>query len=335
MQGFPALSPDYLQHATQVLSQAKRRIRQDRATRRATVAMAVLFAILFSAVLALETAMAAMMFSLLEVEVMGHVVSGAAFGLLVPVVIGAAHVQKHRDNDLLTRLWMGRLASIGILLFVLGVSSMVGFSAWQAAQDAMADYASGPTGMLGRQGLPDPNGSAAGDAETGFGAVPQTLLFLGLSFGMIISVYFASFCLGQVLHCWAVLCAPSLAGKDAIAKINEVQGYVKALHQMIAADTAVRGALPKDLKQRFAREAGQLCQSIGQNKLKAAARKFHPLRSDGPLAHATDDPEADALPARFVLEKDFVQHMGTQLGATSAAHILRVLETNTDQGTNL
>lgn len=344
MQGFPALSPDHLQRVTTVLAQAKRLGRQNRAKRRATTAEGLVFAILFAAVLSLKSFLAAMMFSLLEIEVMGHVVSGAGFGLLVPVVIGAAHVQKHHDHDPLTRLWMGRLASIGILLFVLGISSMVGFSAWQAGQDAMSDFANGPSGMLGAQSLQvqmvlgtasgATSGVASADTGSGIGALPNTLLFLGLSFGMIISVYFASFCLGRVLQYWALLCQPPLSNKAATAKINEVQRQIKALHQLITAEKVARLALPKDLKQRFAREAGQLCQSIAQTKLAVAARKFDPLRHDGPLAHAARDPAAEELPTRFTSEEDFAQHMGAQLGATSAAHILRVLNHNTDQGKN-
>ena len=194
MQGFPAMSPSHLQHATKVLSQARGNIRRNAVQRRASIAEALAFLILFGAVLAVETGMAAMMFSLLEVEVLGHVVSGTAFGLLVPVVIGAAHVQKHRDRDLLTRLWMNRLASVGILLFVLGISSMVGFSAWQAAQESMADFAAGPSGMLGAQNLFEPPAQSDASGDTDIGAAPNALLFLGLSFGMIISVYFASFC---------------------------------------------------------------------------------------------------------------------------------------------
>jgi len=323
----------HLQHATKVLSRGKGKLRQDAAQRRATIAVTLVFLTLFSAVLALETAMAAMMFSLLEVEVLGHVVSGAAFGLLVPVVIGAAHVQKHRDRDWLTNAWMGRMASIGILLFVLGISSMVGFSAWQAAQEAMMDFNSGPTGMLGGQNLIDPSAlTGTGDAENGFGFVPQALLFLGLSFGMVISVYFASFCLGRVLQGWAAITAPSLAGKGAVAKINEVLGHIKALHHVINADKAARQRVPKDLKQRFAREAGQLCQRVAQAKLAAAERKFHPLRAEGPLAHAARDDAADALPARFTSAEEFLKHMSAQMKATSAPHILRVLGSNQDQG---
>lgn len=332
MKGFPALSPTHLQHATKVLSKARQKIRLDSAKRRSAVAETVVFLILFGAVLALETGMAAMMFSLLEVEVLGHVVSGAAFGLLVPVVIGAAHVQKHRDGDWLTRAWMNRLASIGVLLFVLGVSSMVGFSAWQAGQDTMSDFASGPTGMLGGQTVFDPQPQTDANSDNGFGAVPNLLLFLGLSFGMIISVYFASFCLGRVLQCWAFLSKPPLSDKAAVAKINDVQRQIKALHRLINADEAARLALPNDLKQRFAREAGQHCQRAAQGQLAAAARKFHPLRNNGPLAQAANDQKAEALPARFTTEDEFLKHMTAQLGATSADHILRVLDTNPDQG---
>lgn len=323
----------HLQHTTKVLSRARGKLRQDAARRRAAIAEALVFLIFFGAVLALETAMAAMMFSLLEVEVLGHVVSGAAFGLLVPVVIGAAHVQKHRDRDWLTTAWMGRMASIGILLFVLGISSMVGFSAWQAAQDAMMDFNSGPTGMLGGQNIIDPSalsGTDAGGAEEGFGFISQALLFLGLSFGMVISVYFASFCLGRVLQGWAAITAPSLTGKGAVAKINEVLGHIKTLHHLINADKAVRQRVPKDLKERFAREAGQLCQRVAQAKLAAAERKFHPLRTEGPLAHAARDDAADALPARFTSAEEFLKHMSAQMKATSAPHILRVLNATQD-----
>ncbi|MEO1747728.1 MAG: hypothetical protein AAFR27_03760 [Pseudomonadota bacterium] len=258
----PALTTAHLQDTTKVLAQAKRAVHRESAKRRSAMEQLIIFTALFFAVLAIETTMAAMMFALLEVEILGHMVSGAAFGLLVPIVIGAAHVRKHVDGDWLTSRWMSGLASLGILLFLVGLSSMVGFSAWQAGQDALNDFATGPTGMLGGQNLFDPNVQAGGDGDAGLGWLPNAMLFVGLSFGMIISVYFASFCLGRVLTCWAVLAVPAVPRKAALEKIKEIQGQIKALHRMIAADMVARAGLPKDPKQRFAREVGHLCQAV-------------------------------------------------------------------------
>lgn len=331
MRSLPALTTAQLQDTTKILAQAKNAIHQQSAKRRSAMEQVIIFFSLFMAVLAIETTMAAMMFALLEVEILGHVVSGAAFGLLVPIVIGAAHVRKHVDGDRLTRSWMSGLASIGILLFVLGVSSMVGFSAWQAGQDALTDFATGPTGMLGGQSLFE--AATATDDTTAFAAVPNTMLFVGLSFGMIISVYFASFCLGRVLKCWALLNTPAVPRKDALDKIGEIQKQIKILHRKIAADKVARSRLPQDPKQRFARQVGHLCQAAASRHLAASARKFHPLRGeDGLLAHAGTDKAAEALPAHLASEQAVAQHLTAQLSSTSAAHVLRVLNNNPDQG---
>ena len=135
-----------------------------------------------------------------------------------------------------------------------------------------------------------------------------------------------------MLQCWAKIVELTVTSKAALSKINEVQGQIKALHHLITADKATRLAEPKDLIERFAREVGQLCQSVSRTQLAAASRKFDPLKANGPLAHAARDKTADALPARFTREEEFVQNVTAQLGATSAAHILRFLNNNPDQG---
>ena len=81
---------------------------------------------------------------------------------------------------------------------------MVGFSAWQATRDSASVVASDPTGMLGARAVDTQAQTSSGIANW-IGVIPNGLLFLGLSFGMIITIYFATFCLGRFLQAFNLL----------------------------------------------------------------------------------------------------------------------------------
>ena len=307
-----------------VLSALEHDMRMTTHRRRVAVFVGGLFATIFLVLLIGETLFATLMFSIISVEVLGKVISGAAFALMVPTVIFAAHVKIHYEGDHFTEMWLKKLSGIGVLLFALGMSLMVGFSAWQAARDAVAIVATGPTGMLGNR-LVDAQPEASTGIASWISMIPNGLLFLGLSFGMIITIYFASFCLGRALQAFNLLTQTPPTPKKLKSTVVEIKGEMTIFRSLQIDDDAARWKLPLDLKHKFARVAFHACWKVSQAKLAAARRKFDPLRMDDPLAAAFHDADAQSIPNRFEDEESFCRHMADMMDQMRIHNLLRIL----------
>lgn len=316
--------PDGLDKFQIVLSGMEHEVSMAEHRRRVAVLVGLVFSVVFLVLLVGETLFATLMFSIISVEILGKVVSGAAFALMVPTVIFATHVKVHYEADHFTAMWLKKLSAIGILFFVLGLSLMVGFSAWQAARDAVSVVDAGPTGMLGGRAIGDSEAETSGLAGW-VGIIPNGMLFLGLSFGMIITIYFASFCLGRALQAFNLLTQTPPVGKEVKAKIKAIKPELTALRSLQNDDDAARWKLPLDLKNKFAREAHHASWKVLQSKLSAARRRFDSTRMSDPLAIAFHDPEVDGIPNRFKDEESFCRHMADQMDQMRIHNVLRVL----------
>lgn len=292
--------------------------------RRMAVITGIVCAMMFTVLIGGETLFATLMFSIISVEVLGKVVSGAVFALMVPTVIFGAHIKLHHESDHFTKSWLKKLSGVGILFFVLGMSLMVGFSAWQASLDAVSVIDAGPTGVLGGRAVGATEVEASG-ITSWIAAIPNGLLFLGLSFGMIITVYVASFFLGRALEAYNLLTLTPPVGKEVKNAITLIKSDIVALRSLQNDDDVARRKLPFDLKHRFAREAHNACWKVLQSKLGAARRKFNTERINDPLAIAFNDPEVEGIPNRFVDEESFDRHMADQMDQMRIHNVLRIL----------
>lgn len=312
---------DGLERTVMMLASLAHEVKMVSHRRRVEIFNFTFFASIFVALVAGETLFATMMFTIIQIEILGVAFSGAAFAMLVPTVIGAAHVRMHHEGDHFTRWWLRKLSGIGILIFAVGVSLMIGFSAWQAAQDAMSAISSGPTGSLGGQQVD------AGDGGSGIagwiGMIPSSMLFLGLSFGMIITINFASFCLGRALESFNVLTLTPSIGEEVKALIESLTGKIGSFRKLLDADADANRKLPFDIQSKFAREAAHAGWKIVQVKLAAVRRKF---RQEGdPLADTIRDPEAETISAGFMTEEAFTRHLADQMDVLRMHNVLRVL----------
>lgn len=317
-------NPDGLERTTALLASLQHEVNAEILRRQVLVFQLVSFGAMFIALVAGETLFATMMFSIIEIEILGTTFSGAAFALLVPSVIGYAHVRLHHEGDHFIDLWLKRLSGLGILIFAIGMSMMVGFSAWQASQDAVNAIASGPTGTFGGEVV-------GGDAPASSGIVgwiaviPNSLLFLGLSFGMIITISFASFALGRALVAFNMLTLTPRIGEDVRQLITSAGEKIAALRSLRDEDDADLCKLPFDLKVKFAREAANAAYALGQAKVAAARRTFDPVRGNDPLIAVIGDPVAGSIPHNVKTEQDYARHMAEQIDIMRAHNVLRLL----------
>ncbi len=288
---------------------------------RAMAVQMVFYGTLFLLIVTIETLFATLLFSIIEVEVLGTAISGTAFAMMVPAVIGMVHVKLHNEGDHFTRWWLSTLSSIGIPLFCLGLSVSLGFAAWQAAEDAVGALTSAPRGTLGSQQIiAEP--SASTDVAEWLAIVPNTLLFLGLSFGMIISVALASHCLGKALvafNVWTQVPRISPWVREKVAVLLEM---IADLREALEEDRAARLALPLDLNLTYARKAAHACLIVVLRKLDAARRRFAAGRGKDAMTVVFPDAEAEAIPASFSTEAAFKRHMAEVLDSTRVHNLL-------------
>lgn len=315
-------TPNGLAPLTMMLSALIHEIRMIAHRRRVAAFNLALFGMLFTGLVMGETIFATMMFSIIQIEILGVQFSGAAFAMLVPTVIGAAHVRMAHEGGHFTKWWLRKLSGIGILVFALGVSLSIGYSAWLAAEDALSAVTTATTGMLGSQKI-DVSGGGTSDIAGWIGIIPNSMLFLGLSFGMIITINFASFCLGRALEAFSVLTLTPAISKEVTDLIEALMRKIATLRKLIDADAAARRKLPYDVKMKFAREAAHAGYEVVQIKVAAARRKFRQMND--PLAELMPDPEAETISSSFTTEEDFTRHLTDQFDEIRIHNLLRVL----------
>ena len=289
--------------------------------RRMMAAHVAFFGSIFLGIVTGEALFATLLFSIIAVEVLGVSVSGAAFALMVPAVIGMVHVKLHHEGDHFTRWWLSTLSGIGIPLFCLGISLSLGFAAWQAAEDAVGAISNGPSGMIGNQQIETAPSTSTGIADW-LSAIPNALLFLGLSFGMIISIALASFCLGRALIAFNVLTQTPRSGSWVQQTVAVVTKQVVDLNVLREADSAAWAVMPADLKLSFCNKGAHECRTAGLRKLNAARRKFASGRIGDPLAAAFPDADAESISSKFSTEAAFKRHMADVLDATRVHKLL-------------
>lgn len=280
------------------------------------------FGVLFIALVTGETLFASMIFAIIQVEILGQIFSGAAFAMIVPTVIGSVHLLVHREGDHFTKWWLKKLSAIGVFIFAIGLSSMVGFSAWQAAQDAAGVISDGATGTIGGEAVGGEDYGSPGMAAW-IGMIPNSLLFLGLSFGMIITINFASFCLGRALEAFNLIMLSPKIGDEILERIEALNGKIAAFRKLLAADEDATRKLPFDVKSKFAREASNAAWKVAQAKLSAARRKFR--TENDPIADINGDPEAASIPSGITSEPAFAAHVADQMDQFRHHNLIRIL----------
>lgn len=268
----------------------------------------LIFGLMFLVLVVGETLFGTILFSILEIEILGSSVSGAAFALMIPTVMLMAHVKMHAEGDHFSKWWLSRLSTIGIPIFCLGLSLSLGFAAWQAAEDAVGALTSAPRGTLGSRSITAEAPVSSGITEA-LSALPNALLFLGLSLGMIISIALASYFLGRALVAYNILTVTPRIGPEVRAQVAELQGLSTTLHRLEIKDRTALAQLPLDPKLHFARAAAHVCRQACLRQLDAAHRKFAAGRANDPMAGAFADPEAEAIPSRFTSEATYIRHM--------------------------
>lgn len=164
--------------------------------------------------------------------------------------------------------------------------------------------------------------------------IPNSFLFLGLSFGMIIKICLASFCLGQALQAFNLLTQTPPISKKIKADCEALKTTMIALRTLQDEDDAAHWKKPYDLKHRFAREAYHACSKINQAKRSAARRKFDPIRLNDPLAMSFNDTDIQTIPNHFEDEKSFCRHMTDQMDGMRIHKLLCLLAGFPEKGEN-
>ncbi|GAA6207886.1 hypothetical protein NBRC116601_11790 [Cognatishimia sp. WU-CL00825] len=318
-------TPDGMEQLTRVVSAVSHSMRVAQHRARIEAFRLAIFGTGFVGLVIAETTLAAMMFSLISIEIMGNVVTGATYALMVPIAIGAAHVKIHHEGDHFTKWWLKRLTSIGLLFFAVGISLMVGFSAFQAAQDAVSVISTGPTGSLGTQDISS-QPEDSGGISSWLAFIPNSLLFLGLSFGMIITIYLASFFLGKALQAFNILTLTPRPGGELTELIEKISVKVDAYRMLRDEDEFARMKRPSDMRNKFARVANAAAWNVVQDKKSAAHRKFLLERTPDPLAQSYRDPDAESIPSNFKTEAHVRRHLDGEMDVLRQHNILRILD---------
>ena len=273
----------------------------------------------------LEVMLGTMMFSAYAPSIGDYTMSGVVFAQLILVLIIAVHIRIKHDRDVFTQAWLKRLSTFAILFMALGVSSMIGFAFLDAAF-LRGELASdgGLQGFTGTETLAvESNTSITGWFHALVAPFPPILIFLGLSGAMILSIYVASFFIGQALEAHRIIVNRPVWPEGFWEHCEYLRQLMKEQSLLHDDLRAAERLLPGDLEHAFARRAFRVVADTVSAKRKAARRVFSEEWQMSPLKPSVKDTEA--FPPEVTSYEDATSRAQSILDAMRVHNILAIL----------
>jgi hypothetical protein len=271
-----------------------------------------------------EFALAASMFGALAPSFGGNPISGVTFALLIPVVVIGAHIKLHVEKDALTRFWLSRLATIGILLFAVSVSMMVALAVYDVSAGMGASGASsGPSGTFGDEAYALAEGQLATWFMDLVAPFPPLMFFIGMSFGLIVTIYVTSYMIGWAKAAHAILETIPYRSRKLKANVAALRGDLNLLTRLFDDRRDIERRLPIDLPMAYAQEAQAAIYGEVSKKRKFAEHRFAKTWDPNPLTHIF--PPEQSIPARLTTLDEVDRAANQVLAASSVAAILQLL----------
>lgn len=271
-----------------------------------------------------EFLLAASMFGALAPSFGGNPISGITFALLIPVVVIGAHIKLHVEKDALTRFWLSRLATIGILLFAVSVSMMVALAVYDVSAGMGASVASsGPSGTFGDEAYALAEGQLATWFMDMVAPFPPLMIFIGMSFGLIVTIYVTSYMIGWAKSAHAILEVTPYRSRTLKANVAALRDDLNALTRLFDDHRDMERKLPIDLQMAYAQEAQAAIYGEVSKKRKFAEHRFGKTWDANPLVDIFEANQS--IPARLTTLDEVDRAANQVLAASSVAAILQLL----------
>lgn len=266
-----------------------------------------------------EFLLGASMFGALAPSFGGNPVSGVTFALLIPVVVIGAHIKLHVEQDAFTRFWLSRLATIGIMLFAVSVSMMVALAVYDVSA-GMGASSTGPTGTFGGEAYALAEGQLATWFMDIVAPFPPLMIFIGMSFGLIVTIYVTSYLIKWAREAHAILEIIPYRSAKLKSNVAALRSDLNLLGRLFDDKRDVEHDLPVDLPMAYAQEAHTAIYVEVSKKRKFAERRFAPTWDPNPLTHIYD--ATQTIPAKLKSLDEVDRAANAVLAASSVAAIL-------------
>lgn len=236
-------------------SEARKEKRRLAKARREFVILSLLVALLLS----IDYFAAALLFDYLSPSLGGVPMNAYFLALTVPVAVIAIHVLLAEDGGASMELRLRRLARVGVLVFLLGIASMLSLVYLMSTQGlGTQDTGSAISGTIGGDNL---SSGTQGESfvlaafRSLLGTISPIIFFFGFCFILYVTVYLSHWLMTRIGQHYDFFHNASDRSKVLKAALKTLDALLIELRRMDVAIEQARRKLPADPEQSFSQIA--------------------------------------------------------------------------------
>ena len=233
----------------------------------------VFLSLLVAIILGVDYMMALTMFEYMDPTLGGVSLGPAILALSVPIAVVAVHLIIAEDGGKAFEYRLRRLAGIGVIVFLLGMASLVSLVFFDAT-DGLGSQAqsSAIVGTIGSSSIGNNQSEISGISSSFaaiFASIPPILFFLGMTLILFVTVYVSHLLISKIEEHYEFFINATRRGNELkplfaeietiILEIKSIDGELEMLHQQ----------LPRDIDKRFSQITSAAIYSALHNMKKA------------------------------------------------------------------
>ena len=280
----------------------------------------------------IEMVLAASMFSAYAPNIGDYSISGFTLGMLVPILLIAAHLKIYYDADFFTKAWLRIASTIGIFLLAIGISSMISLAFLDAARVKGAlSSGGGLQGQMGDTTLGSGDTSLIDLVYSLASPLPPVLLFIGLALSLLVTTYVVHFFLARAVEAHQIIQHQPSRPPGFWETCRGMQVLIREASDLQDQLQSALRLLPADPEHSYARKAFRYVAGVVSTKRRAGDRVFSKDWGMSPLNGTLRDTES--FPSTITSQADVDRAGGDILDGIRVHHVVSILSAYQKEGT--
>ena len=284
----------------------------------------VFLGVLVAVILGVDYTMAWTMFDYMNPTLGGIALGPAILALSVPIAVVAVHLLIADDGGKTLEYRLRRLAGLGVIIFLLGMASMVSLVFFDATDGLGSQgQASAIEGTIGTNVIGNDQGvtSRLSSAFASiFAGIPPIIFFLGMTLILFVTVYVVHRLISKIEDHYEFFTNATRRSGELKQLSGEVDELVIKIKARDAELKALHKKLPRDLDKRFSQIASAAVYSALHNMKKA----LNGLGEENVVLKMVFEQKA-AIPSHIKTREDGLQIIAEIRHETSPYAILKNL----------
>jgi len=233
----------------------------------------VFLSCLVAIILGVDYMMALTMFDYMDPTLGGISLGPAILALSVPIAVVAVHLLIADDGGKAFEYRLRRLAGIGVIVFLLGMASLIALVFFDATDGLGSQgQSSAIEGMIGTNSI-GTNQSEASWLSSSFApifaGIPPILFFLGMTLILFVTVYVSHLLISKIEKHYEFFINATRRSNELKQLFAEIENIILEIKSLDVELDALHQQLPRDIDKRFSQIVSAAIYSVLHNMKKA------------------------------------------------------------------